>query len=657
MCPHNNITSCSYSTRLINLLHQPNNINDKIDVTQVLADYFHILQNHDNDESFEFISNQLSIIKCDINQCTHFTRNYRDRCSNNENKEYYDENIEIVDKIHCYFMHSYDMVYRLTESERNQIQQESDEKSDHNVSDVAMKISCIITNKQKLCTENITSTHNRAKVKGAQISAQLISKYNFGHLFEYKYKGENVKSCYAITIEQKYKSLKQELLYNATFHVTKPDFNIQYKKALLHLNSPYCKRVFTSYDELWVDTSDYDFDMNEFKKMNINWIFRIEYILAIMIYCNYTKLQYEYSKTYRSGYNYQGILYKDQTKHEEFYNLGKNLTIAVHKFGTPMFEQKNVHLNASKLKIFYHGVSCKMKLEEYTNTSSSSSRLIINCPLSTTTSFPVAVNFATTEGMIITFDGGNWTQQIKKSLKYFSCAWLSDFPAENEYLFIQNTRLYIVNITMVSTPIPIEYEMIIKALELLDNALAACVADKIDRLIESIIIAIIHHQLSLTDTSYQPFTSLDEYSRDIITKYFRKCPILWVNCKNMKKSNETLFNELCHSEYKWIKIDKCHELFPNCNEFKIHDIDVDERVFDDILRFLRKQKKEDSYKKIDFVTLKWTRAYGRMRKEELKLKLEIGTMIKKYQPEFHQLNYKLIYDDESLPTIEIKHDY
>eukprot|EP01084_Bolivina_argentea_P016466 30820_1 len=644
MCPHNNITSCSYSTRLINLLHQPNNINDKIDVTQVLADYFHILQNHDNDESFEFISNQLSIIKCDINQCTHFTRNYRDRCSNNENKEYYDENIEIVDKIHCYFMHSYDMVYRLTESERNQIQQESDEKSDHNVSDVAMKISCIITNKQKLCTENITSTHNRAKVKGAQISAQLISKYNFGHLFEYKYKGENVKSCYAITIEQKYKSLKQELLYNATFHVTKPDFNIQYKKALLHLNSPYCKRVFTSYDELWVDTSDYDFDMNEFKKMNINWIFRIEYILAIMIYCNYTKLQYEYSKTYRSGYNYQGILYKDQTKHEEFYNLGKNLTIAVHKFGTPMFEQKNVHLNASKLKIFYHGVSCKMKLEEYTNTSSSSSRLIINCPLSTTTSFPVAVNFATTEGMIITFDGGNWTQQIKKSLKYFSCAWLSDFQNESECLFLQNKHeLQIKNI--IDCTLNIEYSRILNALKTIDAVMVEDFQNNVDAVKGrkksiDIIVYVIEDKLSKTYPNEHQKPSLPKnmreltlYERELTTAHFEYKKSLSINHAILEQNYQQLFKLFClkPKEWKcqWVNVKILSALFPKVTDIEIKNIKLCKETMKKIVKDINTKNPLWKLKKITI-------------KANEESELTIKDAVSQYQKDFIQTTMKVI---------------
>merc|ERR1712228_245912 len=96
-----------------------------------LNDFFHCLSEHDNDEDFEYIFNNLiaaNCQECNANSCLMMKRNYRNRTtmSNEDNvrkrEDIYFEFIanskevnaeQLFDKIHCYFYHQYDIGFRL----------------------------------------------------------------------------------------------------------------------------------------------------------------------------------------------------------------------------------------------------------------------------------------------------------------------------------------------------------------------------------------------------------------------------------------------------------------------------------------------------------------------------------------------------------------
>eukprot|EP01083_Nonionella_stella_P259969 887004_1 len=85
------------------------------------------------------------------------------------------------------------------------------------------------------------------------------------------------------------------------------------------------------------------------------------------------------------------------------------------------------------IKSFYHGVSESLLFPElrshYNNT------VPIRCPLSTSSCHQVAANFAhSNNGLIMQIGGGS-----ERALStYFSVDWLSDYPNEQEHLFIQD---------------------------------------------------------------------------------------------------------------------------------------------------------------------------------------------------------------------------
>eukprot|EP01083_Nonionella_stella_P134162 408212_1 len=82
--------------------------------------FLHLKQHHDSDDHFEYIYDHLP--NCQVNHCDKFKRNYRNRSAQHVREERHNPPIqEILDKIHCYFKHSFDMGYRFTAQERKQM--------------------------------------------------------------------------------------------------------------------------------------------------------------------------------------------------------------------------------------------------------------------------------------------------------------------------------------------------------------------------------------------------------------------------------------------------------------------------------------------------------------------------------------------------------
>ena len=170
---------------------------------------------------------------------------------------------------------------------------------------------------------------------------------------------------------------------------------------------------------------------------------KLEHLLVIMIYCNYDKLQYEFKKTYRINDNGKS--------HRNYYHLGKYLSTAVNSFG----------IDIKVVGTFYHGINRKIYLPHYGSTGLSH-WIAMYGPLSTTSSFNVALNFATSNGVILKLSPCKFTYIFQCC---YDCAWLSDFPIE-EYLLAQRPAgLTVTNIIESATGI--EYVQILKSREIL----------------------------------------------------------------------------------------------------------------------------------------------------------------------------------------------
>eukprot|EP01084_Bolivina_argentea_P255421 429589_1 len=128
------IKSCiSLKTLKAVILEQQSNVHD----TAFIDDYFHLLTVHHTNEEFEYISHQLAGY-CNKAECVAFKRNYRNRENKNLESHKQSPRQQIIDKIHCYYLHSFDIGYRLTAGQRLVVDNnnEIDEKSEHEFQDL-----------------------------------------------------------------------------------------------------------------------------------------------------------------------------------------------------------------------------------------------------------------------------------------------------------------------------------------------------------------------------------------------------------------------------------------------------------------------------------------------------------------------------------------
>eukprot|EP01084_Bolivina_argentea_P274350 467606_1 len=290
-----NILNCPYLAIFLQCYNYKNdNISEVI--TTIVDSFLHLMAEHETEEEFEYIQKQLN--PCDIITCDAFQRNYRIKSSNDTTK---DDNvfIQIMDKIHCYFLHSYDIGNRIkhrliTEMEEKENKSETSDILNQIIDKRFLKIkNILIANRNKYNTvNNYSIMNNRIRNKFNQAFTEEIKEnqqsnqqklYHFGRRFKYGYVGEvkhsddddQYPNDIFITVSAKFPSLKHEMISNGISEMTIEQFNMEYSKADIHYHSRFRK------------------SRSEWRNM------KTEHILSLMIYCNFDNLQREFSKTYR----------------------------------------------------------------------------------------------------------------------------------------------------------------------------------------------------------------------------------------------------------------------------------------------------------------------------------------------------------------------
>eukprot|EP01083_Nonionella_stella_P200040 733008_1 len=535
-----NALTCHYrDTRSAHSLHC-------IDIVRCLDDYIYILLNVKDTKEFEYIYRYLGG-KCNIHNCQIFTRNYRERrCDNvvshniateHQSNQYLVKR-NIMDKIHCYFFHSFDIGHMLTSLESNELLLESISKNKSSLKNAQIAKHTAILNRRKSNLSNTSLLRRRGAINHKFNQLCIPSEddipptyYHFG--IRFKYEGHDHEDMMQSTIplvrvKKKYTSFKEELISNKIAIITLLQFDLLYESAVMHFATNHRKQY---YPDSWIES-----------------------LFAIMIYCNFTHLQYEFSKTYRelNGVN-----------HTEFYHLGKNMRQAVHVSGTDIVQ--------GHVRLFYHGINKQMFLSRYNDFGGAR----IFSPLSTTSSFAVAMDFTQNNGIIVTFSHNTYHNH---RCKYFSCKWLSDFASENEYLFVQSKgKLAIRNIVNVQTSM--EYKTIISALWFIHYVF---------HYDEHQILEFDHEQAilirSILQLEQESMFTCNKYAKHIIDSYFPKQTWLEINFEKLKQWQHDLFSELL-MEDKWIKLEKIMSLFSNVKRITICNVVLSECMFENILTF------------------------------------------------------------------------
>eukprot|EP01084_Bolivina_argentea_P142826 250879_1 len=260
---------------------------DDVDIQQILDDFFYLFQYHDTDNEFEYIFDVLGGY-CNIDNCITLQRQ-NNGVVNNLGIDSNTSDHQILDKIHWFYRHTFDIGYRLTAKERIML----DDFADRKMNDDLPECEEYIRNKRTIKLNSILSAKQTPskKLKKYNRLTQEFKKYSLGVLFRYGYDGENICDESAIKVTLKYQSLKEELTSNNIAIINTIQFVKEYRKSQRYLQTAYRRQHYSNMSG--------------------------EYILSLMIYCNFDQLQYEFSKTYRDTFS--------AVRHNEFYHLGKNL--------------------------------------------------------------------------------------------------------------------------------------------------------------------------------------------------------------------------------------------------------------------------------------------------------------------------------------------
>eukprot|EP01084_Bolivina_argentea_P088710 160160_1 len=324
-------------------------------------------------------------------------------------------------------------------------------------------------------------------------------------------------------------------------------FNNEYTKSSIKLQSNYCNQNFV-----------------EYYSRKVNWKFSIQHLLSLMIYCNYTELQFELSKTYREN---------GGDNHTNFYFWGKYLKISVHRFN---------HEN-SKVSTFYHGIGKQLLWPQYV--SRYRTGVFVNCPLSTTSVPEVAFSFSNSDtGMVFTF------KHVSK--QHLSVAWLSDYPSENEFLFVQTTHRMIIN-DIIEINSGYHYKILLYAMQHLDTICfgGENIQDIADSQTSMIIDMIIQHRLSSDLSSiYESWHHLSEYGKQTIDVYFKNKKRIYLQPLHIRQKNLFLSHLFFHyksQKFPCIKISKILSLGCNLEKMCLIGINVSASLLDNILKHFR----------------------------------------------------------------------
>eukprot|EP01084_Bolivina_argentea_P052975 97253_1 len=280
---------------------------DDVDIHLIVNDFLSLLQKHNEDDEFEYIYQAFGGV-CGIQKCQSFRRNYRNRIDVTIKAVHnitviHSVKMQILDRIHCFYQHSFDIGYRMNFNDRLYLKNNPYKQDKYCLQKKQLaKLKQLLSSKHQMCWNNMK--FNQLNFQNVRQNS-LEPTYSFGYKFMYGYDNEdryddnNIfgSKTLGIAVSRKYYSLKAEMIYNKISRMNIVQFNNEYKKAMAHFVSDYCKKQFKH-------------TKHSHEHRNVD----IQHLLALMIYCNYDHLQYEFSKTYREQHG---------EKHHEYYHLGK----------------------------------------------------------------------------------------------------------------------------------------------------------------------------------------------------------------------------------------------------------------------------------------------------------------------------------------------
>eukprot|EP01084_Bolivina_argentea_P277853 474514_1 len=485
----------------------PNNYTD----IDLMNDYNHLIIFHSTNDQFEnvyhrFILGANNDSICSLTDCIMMQRNHRDRLKSVLTQLYIDteqHNIirqQLLDRIHSYYFHTFDIGYKLTRNDRQNIlsQQrkysDDDSKINNDMLDInVVKIQNHIQKRQSECKkmyglERIHSNVNHKflwKIENNDVKTRdsCDNYYSYGYRYYYWKSYKNINETFDPSfqyedfcqqksnknaslkqwyITNKFKDFKDEMISNPICGLRQIEWNNLIQKAVIHLDSNH-SRTFKCVRRKTAILFDLKFN----DALNIN------HVIAIMIYCNYDWLQCKFSETYRK-LNDNESLENMKQRHRNFYFLGKALREIVECYGMEksLFNEEEfmkisdpkdlIHQlfkvsNGKDCIELYHGVTNNFEFE--------SLFAFIKGAFSTTTDYCVAVSFCKYEGIVLELSMSQveWSINCKDGkeagfkLHCWDCCWLSDYTNEREIFCIGGAHKFMIK-TIIKASLGINYK-------------------------------------------------------------------------------------------------------------------------------------------------------------------------------------------------------
>eukprot|EP01084_Bolivina_argentea_P259899 438740_1 len=412
----------------------------------------------------------------------------------------------------------------------------------------------------------------------------IDSQYSFGMKFYYDKKHKDIDGIIPAVnggngqcicdwwVAPKYESIKDELLNNVTICIQKDEYDDLVQKSANHYESDHCKTHYRNRQVYW------DWPLRGWQFTDN---FSRDHILSAMVYCNFTKLQYEYSKTYRKI----PITETDDSiknRHSHFAHLARLLTESCYMYGTLANPKSGTHT-------FWHGINCKLIFNKCV--------AVFVGPTSTSCSREVTINFAKDKGVLIQLHCG-YADAPDNYVTFLDCRWMTDFVYEEERLFIGQSMALEFK-TIITTIDNTNYEIWIYTLSVV-NVLFCDMnlnvakdrpnwfqhqIEKTKKVhMKKLVLKVLHHELhkSLPE-KYKKANYIPEYIDELLHQYFVSkddMQIEWFNdqydtypaCRIMKRFFRSSF--LCidtgaESNSQWMNLPLFCVLFPKLKQIKI----------------------------------------------------------------------------------------
>eukprot|EP01084_Bolivina_argentea_P193697 332288_1 len=486
-------------------------------IENLLDDYHHLICNHKLEDTY----NELKI-RCDhIETCVCIKRTYRERSLCDGHSVYSGVNIneinveQIMDSIHCYFEHSFDLNLMFTENEmdciNNYYQNDEEQKEIQYMNGDTLNIQImqeIINNKKK--KYNICITNDKF-VTQIQNNSNLI--HQFGRKYDYYNKRD---ACY---VSAKYKTLQNELVNGL---MKKLQFNVLLIRAE-HMKNKQHSKLYTA----------------EYNNYGIEYLssVTIEHLLSLMVYCNYKHIRKLLCKTYITLKTN-----KHNKLHAKYVNLSKHLFEIVQVFGT----------HTKNDDVFYHCIDNPMICF--------ASEIYTSSPLSTTNKIEVILtNGIKSEGIIIELKHEN----IYFEMKHFPCQYLSDFSGENELLFNGNQHMIhtFVYTKIIDRHSGRDYSKYVESIAIINHIFSGEIYKNMD-CINSFIISTINNLLrNQLNTNIITDINIPDYVRELMQLYLCDITIIKINWFHIIEYYNFIKSIVCFNHF--INLNVLLKLFKN----------------------------------------------------------------------------------------------